>query len=87
MPVAETAGSPGARMPSLVPKEVKLDKPLTFNGNKRHLQNFIFVMRQYIDSVGLGNGGQACRFLVSFLRDDALTWWRSFSRDSLQVFD
>ena len=44
-------------------------------------------MRQYIDTVGLGEGPQACRFLVSYLRDDALTWWRSYSKDSLAVFD
>ena len=44
-------------------------------------------MRQYLDSVGLGNGGKACRVLVSYLRDDALTWWRSYSKDSLRVFD
>ncbi len=44
-------------------------------------------MRQYIDTVGLGSGAQACRFLVSYLRDDALTWWRSYSKDSLVVFD
>lgn len=37
--------------------------------------------------MGLGNGGDACRFVVSFLRDDALTWWRSYSGDSLRVFD
>jgi hypothetical protein len=37
--------------------------------------------------VGLGDGSEACRFLVSYLRDDALTWWRSYSRDSLAVFE
>ncbi len=64
-----------------------MDKPPTFDGTKRKLENFLFVMRQYIYSVGLGDGDRACRFLVSYLRDDALTWWRSYSRDSLQVFD
>ncbi len=44
-------------------------------------------MCQYIDSVSLGEGSNACRFLVSFLKDDALTWWRSFSRDDLRIFD
>ena len=24
---------------------------------------------------------------MSFLRDDALTWWRSFAKDSTSVFD
>lgn len=73
--------------PSLRPKEVKLDKPLTFSGKRKDLANFLFVMRQYIDSVGLGNGSEACRFLVSYLRDDALTWWRSYNGDSLSIFD
>ena len=44
-------------------------------------------MRQYIDTVGLGNGAKASRFLVSYLRDDALTWWRSYSDDSLDIFE
>ncbi len=43
-------------------------------------------MCQYINSVSLGEGSNACRFLVSFLKDDALTWWRSFSRDDLRIF-
>ncbi len=44
-------------------------------------------MRQYVDTVGLGTGPTACRFVVSYLRDDALTWWRSYSQDSLSIFD
>ncbi len=37
--------------------------------------------------MGLGNEGKACRLLVSYLRDDALTWWRSYSNDSVNIFD
>ena len=44
-------------------------------------------MRQYIDTVGLGTDGNACRFLVSYLKGDALTWWRSFSSGKSRVFD
>ncbi len=44
-------------------------------------------MRQYIDSVELGDGSRACRFVVSYLRDDELTWWRSYAKDDLRVFD
>jgi len=29
----------------------------------------------------------ACRFLVSYLKGDALTWWRSYANDNLEVFD
>lgn len=49
-----------SKMPSLVPKEVKVDKPITFSGKHHELQNFLFVMKQYVDIVGLGNGRRAC---------------------------
>jgi hypothetical protein len=29
----------------------------------------------------------ACRFLVSYLKGDALIWWRSYANDNLEVFD
>ena len=29
----------------------------------------------------------AYRFLVSYLKRDALTWWRSYANDNLEVFD
>ncbi len=85
--IAEGAGGATASRPSLVPREVKLSKPSNFSGKKTEVDNFIFEMRQYVDSVGLGTGGTACRFVVSHLKGDALTWWRSFSNDSIQVFD
>lgn len=44
-------------------------------------------MKTYIDTVGLGEDGSACRFLVSYLKGDALTWWRSYSKDSLDIFN
>lgn len=70
-----------------MPREIKLAKPSTFSGKKTEVDNFIFEMRQYVDSVGLGTGGTACRFVVSHLKGDALTWWRSYSGDSTRVFD
>jgi hypothetical protein len=35
----------------------------------------------------LGTGSNAVRFVVSHLKGDALTWWRSFSNDNLSIFD
>lgn len=70
-----------------MPREVKLAKPSTFSGKKSEVDNFIFEMRQYVDSVGLGTEGTACRFVVSHLKGDALTWWRSYSGDSTRVFE
>ena len=29
----------------------------------------------------------ACQFLVSYLKGDALTWWRSYSNNDLKVID
>ena len=70
-----------------MPREVKLSKPSSFSGKKVEVDNFIFEMRQYVDSVGLETGNTACRFVVSYLKGDALTWWRSYSSDSVNVFD
>lgn len=44
-------------------------------------------MTNFIDAVGLGEGARACRYLTSFLRGEALTWWRSYSGDDLAVYD
>ncbi len=40
-PVAE---ADSARGPSLQPREVKLEKPMTFDGQKKNLHNFLYVM-------------------------------------------
>ena len=85
--VAEGATGSQSGRPTLVPREVKLSKPSSFSGKKVEVDNFIFEMRQYVDSVGLGTGSTACRFVVSYLKGDALTWWRSYSSDSVNVFD
>ena len=34
-------------------------------------------MKQFVAAVGL-TGQRATRFLVTFLKDDALTWWRTY---------
>ena len=44
-------------------------------------------MKQYLDTVGLGSGSQACRVVVMYLKGDALTWWRSRSNDSVEIFE
>ncbi len=71
--VGEGAGGTSRLQPSLVPREVKLSRPSTFSGKKTEVDNFIFEMKRYVDSVGLGTGGTACRFVVSHLKGDALT--------------
>ncbi len=57
--VAEGAGGAGVNQPTLVPREIKLSKPSTFSGRKTEVDNFLFKMRQYVDSVGLGTSGTA----------------------------
>ncbi len=76
-----------SRCPTLVPRELKLSKPSTFSGKKMEVDNILFEMRQYVDSVGLGTGSTALRFVVSHFKGDALTWWRSFSSDSTAIFE
>jgi hypothetical protein len=53
--------------PSLAPRNVELQKPSIFNGRKVEVDNFIFEMRQYCDSVNL-TGGNAVRFAVSHFK-------------------
>jgi hypothetical protein len=39
----------------------------------------VFQIRQYVETVGLGNGEKACRVAVSLLHDDAFAWWRMYA--------
>ncbi len=87
MPLGEGAGGASGSRPTLVPRELKLSKPSTFSGKKAEVDNFLFEMRQYVDSVGLGTGSTALRFVVSHLKGDALTWWRSFSSNGTAIFE
>jgi hypothetical protein len=84
-PVAE--GASGGTYPRLVPKEIRLTPPNVFTGKKSELENFLFEVRQYVDSVELGSSATACRFVVSLFKESALTWWRSFCRNDLGIFD
>lgn len=40
-----------------------------------------------MSGVGLGNGANACRFVVSHLKGAAFSWWRDFSKDNVDCFD
>lgn len=51
-----------------MPSNVKLQKPNTFSGKHSEIENWLFEMRQYVDSVGLGSYGNACRFIVTYLK-------------------
>ena len=50
---------------------------MRFNGKHEKLDNFLFSMQQYLESVNL-TGQDACRFIVLYLTDDAMTWWRQY---------
>lgn len=60
---------------------------MLFDGSNKDFLNWKFVMLQFLDSSGLGDGPVACRYAVSFFRGDALTWWRAFAKDGTRVFD
>ena len=77
---------PSGQIPSLRPKEVKLERPSNFTGLSTHLSTFIFEMRMYLQTVGLGTGETACRFMAQFFKKDALDWWRSVYEDNPLIF-
>lgn len=68
------------RRPTLVPKEIKIAYPNKFYGDKADTDNFIFEMKQYLDTIEIGSGERACRVIVSYLKKDALDWWRDYQR-------
>jgi hypothetical protein len=37
--------------------------------------------------VSLGTGGDACRYVATHFKGSALTWWRSYAKNSFTVFD
>ena len=57
-----------------------MDKPSKFTGRHDELENFIFQMKMHLDSVGL-KGQNAVKYVVSFLKGDALTWWRQYCQN------
>ena len=63
--------------PTLQPNFLKMDKLDPFYGDHNKLDNFIFSMRSYLASTNASNQ-VACRYLVSHLKGDALTWWRTY---------
>jgi hypothetical protein len=46
---------------------VKIDPPGVFSGKRNEVHNWIFVMRQYLDTVNLGKDEAACRLVVNYL--------------------
>ena len=57
-----------------------MDRPSSFNGKHSDLNNFIFQMKSYISSTNMAEN-TACRFLASFLKGDALAWWRIYCEE------
>jgi hypothetical protein len=42
----------------------------------------MFLVRQFCETVDLGDSDVAVKFVATLLRGDALTWWRSFLDDN-----
>ena len=49
MPVGEGMGGAGAG-PTLQPREIKVEKPSKFSGKHSELNNFVFEMKQYVET-------------------------------------
>ena len=57
---------------------IKIEKPKTYAGEPRELSNFLFSVKQYLDTVGVVDDVARQQFAVTLLRDRALTWWRTW---------
>ncbi len=50
---------------------------MTFSGKHTETENFIFSIQAYAFATRMTDR-DAAEFLTLYLRNDALTWWRSF---------
>ena len=66
----------------MVPNFVKIERPSNFTGKHSEVQDWLFEMRSYIDTLQLGSYGKACEVIQRHLKGQALTWWRMYSLDN-----
>ena len=59
--------------------KLKLEKPPTFDGNPSKLSNWIFLVTQYLDIVGVNNENLRAKYAVALFEGKALTWWHSMA--------
>ena len=53
--------------------KVKVEKPPTYGGTTNKLTNWIFLIRQYLDNVGVTNSNMCAKFSVMLLEGEAPT--------------
>ena len=51
-----------------------------YNGATYKLINWIFLVGQYLDTVGVINGIMCAKFAVTLFEGKALIWWHAFSQ-------
>ena len=73
--------APSGSSSGLFTAKLKLEKPPTFDGNPSKLSNWIFLVTQYLDIVGVNNENLQAKYAVALFEGKALTWWHGMAGD------
>ena len=73
--------APSGSSSGLFTAKLKLEKPPTFDGNPSKLSNWIFLVTQYLDIVGVNNENLQAKYAVALFEGKALTWWCGMAGD------
>ena len=57
-------------------RQLKVNKPETYNGGSKNIDTFLFSCTQYFDASGLTIDQQKIAFASTYLKGVALDWWR-----------
>ena len=73
--------APRSSSSGLFTAKLELEKPPTFDGNPSKLSNWIFLVTQYLDIMGVNNENLQVKYAVALFEGKALTWWRGMAGD------
>ena len=68
--------APSGSSSAMFTVKLKLEKPPTFDGNPSKQSNWIFLITQFLDIVGINNDNLQAKYSVALFEDKALSWWR-----------
>ncbi|KAI5673638.1 hypothetical protein M9H77_14002 [Catharanthus roseus] len=85
----------GSTTSMVEPRRVDIPKPKSFAGtrNAREVDNFLWGLEQYFDTVGIIEEGAKIKSAALYLTDTAMLWWRRRQEDvkrgmcSITTFD
>ena len=56
-----------------------MEKLPTYNGTSNKLTNWILLVGQYLEIIGVTNGNMHAKFIVMSFEEKALKWWHALN--------